>query len=100
VSAATDTNTLQDLDFIKNYLVQAGMKVNVQALDESAGINAAIGKQFRRHRLAQPPRLRPGHRVRVVALWQRDRQLRQHRQLQWLQRPEDEQGLRRRTRHQ
>ncbi len=46
VSAGTDPNALQDLDFIKSYLQQAGMTVHVQALDESAGINAAIGKQF------------------------------------------------------
>lgn len=46
VSAGTDPEGLATIDFIKGYLQKAGMQVKVQALDESAGINAAIGKQF------------------------------------------------------
>ncbi len=45
-SAGTDPTGLADIDFIKTYMTNIGIKMNVKAVDESTGINAVIGKDF------------------------------------------------------
>ena len=73
-----------------------GIKVNLKPVaDQSALINDAIGGEFQAVGVAEPPRRRPRHAVRVVALRQLRRGtggLRQPGQLRPVQRPGDQQG--------
>ncbi len=46
VSAGTDPDLLKTVALIKTYVEKAGLKMTVKAVDESQGINQALGKQF------------------------------------------------------
>ena len=46
VSPGTDSETLKTIALIKTYVEASGMKMTVKAVDESQGINEALGKQF------------------------------------------------------
>jgi peptide/nickel transport system substrate-binding protein len=46
LSPGTDPEGLKTIDLIKTYLSQVGIKMGVQSVDESQGINDVIGKQF------------------------------------------------------
>ena len=66
LSTTTDPETVRLAELIQQRAKKVGVKVKIKPADQAALINDAIGGKFQAMTLAQPPRRRPRHPVRVV----------------------------------